>query len=152
MKTYFLHGLGQTAQAWNAITKPLPEVDAACIDLFTYESSYIDMFANMEKLLHNIRLIWAFTMALLQVSLKNNGNHPGVLVFDEPDQQSIIIEDMKSFFDSILKLNNTCQVIVAITLKDSETRNAVSGLPEDSYLQHNIAHKAFTFLRKNPIV
>ena len=53
MKTYFLHGLGQTAQAWNDITKHLPEVDTACIDLFTYESSYADVFANMEKLLHN---------------------------------------------------------------------------------------------------
>ena len=31
-----------------------------------------------------IRVIWAFTMALLQVSLEKNGNHPGVIIFDEP--------------------------------------------------------------------
>lgn len=53
MKTYFLHGLAQTAQTWNEITKYLPELDAVCIDLFTYEASYADVFANMEKLLHN---------------------------------------------------------------------------------------------------
>lgn len=36
-----------------------------------------------------IRVIWAFTMALLQVSVEKEGNHPGIIIFDEPAQQSI---------------------------------------------------------------
>lgn len=33
-----------------------------------------------------IRTIWAFTLALLQVSVEKDGNHPGVIIFDEPAQ------------------------------------------------------------------
>lgn len=39
----------------------------------------------------NIRGIWAYTVALLQVSMSKGGNHPGVLIFDEPVQHSIIM-------------------------------------------------------------
>ena len=34
-----------------------------------------------------IRLIWAYTLALLQVSLSHGGKYWGVLLFDEPEQQ-----------------------------------------------------------------
>lgn len=43
----------------------------------TFESSASDV----------IRTIWAFLLALLEVSLDSQGNHPGFLVFDEPRQQ-----------------------------------------------------------------
>ena len=45
----------------------------------------------------NIRGIWAYTVALLQVSMSKGGNHPGVLIFDEPVQHSIVPNDMKNF-------------------------------------------------------
>lgn len=32
----------------------------------------------------NIRAIWAFTIALIQTSLSKSGNHPNILIFDEP--------------------------------------------------------------------
>ena len=47
----------------------------------------------------NIRGIWAYTVALLQVSMSKGGNHPGVLIFDEPVQHSIVPNDMKKFLD-----------------------------------------------------
>lgn len=53
-----------------------------------------------------IRVIWAFTMALLQVSIEKDGNHPGIIIFDEPLQQSIVPEDMKSFIESVLEIKN----------------------------------------------
>lgn len=40
-----------------------------------------------------VRVIWAFTMALLQVSIDKVGNHPNILIFDEPAQQSIVPAD-----------------------------------------------------------
>lgn len=49
MNTYFLHGLGQTAQAWNEVTSCLPELDAECVELITDEVNYPDVFANIEK-------------------------------------------------------------------------------------------------------
>lgn len=42
----------------------------------------------------NIRAIWAYTIALMQTSIEKEGNHPGVIIFDEPNQHSIIPEDI----------------------------------------------------------
>lgn len=81
----------------------------------------------------NIRAIWAFTLALMQTSIKYNGNHSNLLIFDEPDQQSIVINDMKNFFESIEKINSNCQVIFGMTLKDEETKKLISELNKDEY-------------------
>lgn len=40
-----------------------------------------------------IRLQWAYLLALLQVSRTYSGNHPGFLVMDEPQQQSVDDDD-----------------------------------------------------------
>jgi len=90
----------------------------------------------------NIRAIWAFVLALLQTSNDKSGNHPGVLIFDEPAQHSIVINDMEKFFDNIIKLKNS-QVIVGITVKDSDTRLAISKLPADKYNLIRVPNKAF---------
>ena len=58
----------------------------------------------------NIRGIWAYTLALMQTSIEKGGNHPNVLIFDEPNQHSIVPEDMDKFFNSILKLGKGCQI------------------------------------------
>lgn len=120
------------------------------------EESYLPLFEGFDMKFDssasdNIRVIWAFTMSLLQVSLSKNGNHPAVLIFDEPDQQSTIISDMQSFFKSILELTDNCQVIMGITVKDSDTKHIISELPEGRYKQINIPNKAFQFIRKNTI-
>lgn len=36
-----------------------------------------------------IRLHWAYLLALLEVGTRPTGNHPGLLIFDEPQQQSV---------------------------------------------------------------
>ncbi|SMF90950.1 hypothetical protein SAMN05661091_5299 [Paenibacillus uliginis N3/975] len=90
----------------------------------------------------NIRAIWAFVLALLQTSNDKSGNHPGVLIFDEPAQHSIVINDMEKFFDYIIKLKNS-QVIVGITVKDSDTRQAISKLPAEKYNLIRVPNKAF---------
>lgn len=72
----------------------------------------------------NIRGIWAFSMSLLQTSLKYGGNHPQILIFDEPEQQNVIQKDLESFFNSIKNLKNSCQAIIAITL-DNPTEQAI---------------------------
>ena len=97
----------------------------------------------------NIRVIWAFTLALLEVSIRTDGNHPCVLIFDEPDQQSTIITDMEAFFSKVLQLAEQSQIIIGITLKDSDTRQAVENLPNDKYLRINVPNKAFHIIRKS---
>ncbi len=90
-----------------------------------------------------IRVIWAFTMALLQVSIEKNGNHPGVVIFDEPGQQSIVPDDMDSFINSAAELGKDCQIITAITLNSQELINILNRLDADSYNKINITGKAF---------
>ena len=51
-----------------------------------------------------IRAIWAFTLALMQTSIIHKGNHPNILMYDEPDQHSIVMKDLKSFFDTIIEM------------------------------------------------
>lgn len=91
----------------------------------------------------NIRAIWAYTMALLQTSNEYAGNHPGMLIFDEPAQHSIGAHDTKAFFDSILKLGNNCQVIIGITINNMDIREVISEIEEDKCNLINIGDKAF---------
>lgn len=90
----------------------------------------------------NIRAIWAFVLALFQTSDEKSGNHPGVLIFDEPAQHSIIVNDIEKFFNHIIKLKNS-QIIVGITIKDSDTRLAISKLPLEDYNLIKVPYKAF---------
>lgn len=93
-----------------------------------------------------IRVIWAFTMALLQVSIEKDGNHPSVIVFDEPAQQSIVPEDMKSFIDSVVEISKSFQIIVAITLNSQELIEIINALDVSSYHKITIEGKAFKLL------
>lgn len=91
----------------------------------------------------NIRGIWAYTIALLQVSMSERGNHPGVLIFDEPVQHSIVPNDMKKFLDSIVQLGKNCQTIIGITAKDSDTQKNIKTLRDDVCHQIKVQNKAF---------
>jgi hypothetical protein len=90
-----------------------------------------------------IRVIWAFTMALLWVSIERNGNHPGVVIFDEPAQQSIVPDDMKSFINYATELGTDCQIITAITLNSYELISIMEGLDAMSCHRISITGKAF---------
>lgn len=92
----------------------------------------------------NIRAIWSYTLALLQTSKKHGGNHPGILIFDEPTQHSIGAEDAKAFFDSIIALGERCQVIVGITVNNADIKNVISDMDSESYKYIHIGEKAFT--------
>lgn len=91
----------------------------------------------------NIRAIWAFTIAVMQTSLNKGGNLPEVLIFDEPAQHSIITDDMAQFFQSILQFEDKVQVIIGITVKDSETKEIIKELDSDKYYLINVGEKAF---------
>lgn len=93
-----------------------------------------------------IRVIWAFTMALIQVSIEKNGNHPGVIIFDEPAQQSIVPEDMKSFIESVVEQNKPFQIITAITLNSQELNEIINELEDSNHHKITIEGKAFKLL------
>lgn len=96
----------------------------------------------------NIRAIWAYTIALMQTSMEMQGNHPCVLIFDEPNQHSIISKDMREFFDSLIALENSAQIIVGITVKDTDTKREIETLPAGKYKVIPVANKAIQKLER----
>lgn len=91
----------------------------------------------------NIRAIWSYTLALLQTSKHHDGNHPGLLVFDEPAQHSIGADDTKAFFESIMALNENCQVIIGITVNNEEIKKVIQDMDSNNYKYIHIREKAF---------
>lgn len=47
------------------------------------------------------RVVLAYRAALLQTSLENSGAHPGILIFDAPQQQEIDELDLKDYFNKL---------------------------------------------------
>ena len=72
-----------------------------------------------------------------------NGNHPGVIIFDEPAQQSIVPEDMKSFIKTVVEIKKSFQIITAITLNSQELIDIIDNLDTSSYHKILIEGKSF---------
>lgn len=117
-------------------------------DIDISQDTYLPVIKNFDMKFDssasdNIRGIWAYTIALTEVSLTNGGNHPAILIFDEPVQHSIIPEAMEKFFESIVNLGSSCQTIIGITLKDSDTLKYINKLEEGTYKMIHVQNKAF---------
>jgi hypothetical protein len=110
-------------------------------DLYVPVKDKIDMkFASSAS--DNIRAIWSYTLGLLETSNKLGGNHPGLILIDEPAQHSIVQGDLDSLFNRIDNLTGFNQVIVAVTLNNSDLRENLKEYSE----HHNIislSSKAF---------
>lgn len=72
-----------------------------------------------------IRLQWAFLLGLLQLGLTVPTNHPGLLVMDEPQQQSVEEADFRAMLEYANKFQNA-QILVAT----SHDRSSFSGFLE----------------------
>lgn len=66
-----------------------------------------------------IRCMWAYFTALLDVSFKHSGNHPGLLIFDEPKQQDMSFDSFRAFLDELSK-HNDAQTIVFASFENSD--------------------------------
>lgn len=127
--------------------KSAPDIDAVdipietCLPLIDGFDMKFDSSAS-----DNIRIIWSFTIALLQTSLAKRGNHPGIIIFDEPAQHSIVTSDMESLIQSVLDIEGEAQVIVGITLNNEELKQFIENLPEEDAKIINIGERAFKLL------
>lgn len=91
----------------------------------------------------NIRAIWAYTLALLRTSVDTGGNHPHIVIFDEPAQHSIVTEDVISFFNAILDIPGSTQVILGITLNDDNIRKSIKDFDKNRLNIINVGNRAF---------
>jgi hypothetical protein len=58
------------------------------IDTYEPEAEKINLKADVSAS-DLIRLHWAYLLGLMEVGTQPSGNHPGLLIFDEPQQQSV---------------------------------------------------------------
>lgn len=67
-----------------------------------------------------VRLIWAFLIAIYQTSSTRNfeGNHPGIMLFDEPGQHSMSQDSQKSLVKTFSG-NTALQSVVAASFDES---------------------------------
>lgn len=91
----------------------------------------------------NIRAIWSYTLALLQTSEECEGNHLGIIVFDEPTQHSIGADDAKAFFEKIISLHGDYQIIIGITVNTEELKSTIENMDNKDYNYIHIINKAF---------
>jgi len=70
---------------------PLTQLDTGEIYNIRFDSSASDF----------IRCLWGYYIALMQTSIKHQGNHPNLLMFDEPKQQDMSEEGFRVFLKTL---------------------------------------------------
>ena len=66
-----------------------------------------------------IRCIWAYVISLLSTSLRFQANHPELIMFDEPKQHDISIDDFRRFLKELTKFNKQ-QILVFASFENSD--------------------------------
>jgi|SRR5690625_575854 len=74
----------------------------------------------------NIRLIWSYIIAIYKTSKHFSGNHPGLIVFDEPGQQQMDVKSQKQLFKVLSKAKG--QAIVGTSLEPEEIAEITKNL------------------------
>jgi hypothetical protein len=78
----------------------------------------------------NIRLIWAYTLALIKFSSSHGGKHWGVLLFDEPEQQKMKDASSDALYTEIAQMQREdSQVIIATSASVDVTSRRLDNLP-----------------------
>ena len=74
----------------------------------------------------HIRCMWSYYIALLATSNKKNGNHPKLLLFDEPQQQSASTADFHEFLKELANFNDSQSIVFASFQNSKEDFNAAT--------------------------
>lgn len=72
-----------------------------------------------------VRLIWSYLIALYKASAATGGNHPGLILFDEPAQHSMSTKSVNKMLD-ILSTTLGLQSIVAASFDENDENYATS--------------------------
>lgn len=79
-----------------------------------------------------VRLIWSYLLALYQTSAQPStpGNHPGMILFDEPGQHSMAAESQRALLQQLAS-QSSLQSIVAASFDEMETvfKEVTSNVP-----------------------
>lgn len=90
-----------------------------------------------------LRNIWAFSIALMKTANQNKGNHPNIIIFDEPKQQSVVDESFKVLCEKLISIGNYAQIIIGVTAFDNGIKTIINELDKEKYTLINIGNRAF---------
>jgi hypothetical protein len=77
----------------------------------------------------SIRVVWAYLLGLMEVSREAQTNHPGLLVFDEPRQQSTKEVSFAALLDRAAEDAKTGQVFFATSEELDSLQEMLSDAP-----------------------
>jgi len=86
----------------------------------------------------NIRAIWAFLMAFLEIARDCPTNHPGILLLDEPKQQSTADAGLASFLERAAQSRDAGHQVIVAT---SESANTLERML--SHLKEKVAYRTW---------
>ncbi|MER8376830.1 hypothetical protein [Mesorhizobium sp. M1406] len=75
-----------------------------------------------------IRLKWAYQLGLLELASDKSTNHPGMLVFDEPRQQSSSRPSFQNLLNRAAKAKTRNQQVIFSTSEDLETLKSITSV------------------------
>lgn len=78
-----------------------------------------------------IRLQWAYLLGLLEIGTSQSGNHPGLLIFDEPQQQAVEEGSFLAMLEYASKVKKS-QIIIAT----SHERTSISAFLKGISVKH----------------
>jgi hypothetical protein len=77
-----------------------------------------------------VRVIWSYLISLLEMARRFQTNHPGLLILDEPRQQSARRESLGELLRSASLASQHGQQVIIATSEDPETlRSLLTGVP-----------------------
>jgi len=100
------------------------------LDTYEPEAEKINLKADVSAS-DLIRLHWAYLLGLLEVGTQASGNHPGLLIFDEPQQQSVEENAFREMLRHALGEKN-CQIIITT----SHERESIGAYMKEIGVKH----------------
>lgn len=90
-----------------------------------------------------LRNVWAFSLALMKTAQLYDGNHPGIIIFDEPKQQSVVDESFSVLCDKLIAAGTNSQIIMGVTAFDDGVKKVINGLDKNEFTLIGIGKRAF---------
>jgi len=92
-----------------------------------------------------VRLIWSYLIALYKASAETGGNHPGVLLFDEPAQHSMSTKSVNKMLSTLANDDGLQSIVAASFDENDETYSAsVEGI--DNFTLRHLPSKIITLM------
>ncbi|AVX02053.1 ATP-binding protein [Vibrio vulnificus] len=99
-----------------------------------------------------VRLIWSYLIALYKASASQGGNHPGLILFDEPAQHSMSTKSVNQMLDTLAKTRGLQSIVAASFDENEDTFNSsVAGLSENSFELVRLPRKVIVRLESSPL-